>query len=289
MTAADEREAVEASGGPEQPITLPPPRHGRAERFNKHPWWTLLVAVMTVAGAAASIWAATGGGAAQESPPGGGPTGTTPAPSTSPPAEPEPDTRDPGEEAPPRLARGDCVTDEASPVPCTAVHRYELVADPGEDCDVDAALAHLGGRPDVDVLLVGPQRLTLPGDREACVLGDPEGEVLAGPIADAFVRGAGARWRWCGDARSGRDVPCSEPHTDEYVGTPEPAPDLAACQAAAEAYLGARFARVADRLTVTVSPAPPDLQRPTCSVSARGTQVLTDTLRGIGAKALPLA
>jgi hypothetical protein len=286
VTSADERAAVGAAGGSEDLAAPPRPRPGRAERVNAHPWWTLLVALMPVAGAAASIWAVTGG--SRDPSPAG--RASDPPVSTAPPSvgDGDPNRRQRDDEAARRPVQGDCLADDGSLAPCTAVHRYELLGTPGEDCDADAALAHLGGRSDVDVLLVGPEQVALSGGGQACALGDPEGQALTGPLADAFVRGTGARWRWCSDARSGRDVPCSEPHTAEYVGTAAPAPDLLGCQAAAEDYLEARFARVADRLTVTVVPAQPGSQRPTCSVNARGTQVLTDTLRGIGAEALPL-
>jgi hypothetical protein len=222
---------------------------------------------------------------------GGGPVSETtanpaPAPSTTTPGvRPEPSVTP----TPVSIGVGTCLTEDLAPVDCGALHRFEVMTTDDAACTTPTVIDYMGGRTGTDVVLASAE-LVQPstGGEEVCAVrgaGGPTSE----SAADALQRGAGSRWRWCIDTRSGRDVPCDVPHQAEYVGVDVPAPDVEACQAAAERYLEASFDRVADRLQLSLSPvgSTPSL-RPPCVVVARGSAVLTDSIRGVGARALPL-
>lgn len=205
-----------------------------------------------------------------------------PSPSTSTPAtsRSHPRTTPPGDE---------CLTAELAGAPCTSLHRYEIVTG-GASCTREDLVRHLGGHPAREVLLVAPKTLNLRG-RSVCVTVDPGGDT-ARPAAGVLASSDSARWRRCVDERVGLDnVPCSMPHTGEFVGAEgNAAPDGAACRAAAETYMELALDRVSDRLAVAVIPAR-DVhdQAPRCLVRLLGEgSVLTDTLRRIGVNALPI-
>jgi hypothetical protein len=186
---------------------------------------------------------------------------------------------------------GDCLTPALATVPCTSLHRYEIIAARAQTCGAADLARYLGGHPGREILLVGPKKVALHDGGNACVVVDPGGNASA-PAAGALATAASARWRRCIDERTdAASVACSVPHTSEFVGVDgNVAPDGAACRSAAETYMQLSLDRVSDRLAVAVIPtrdvADP---APRCLVRVLGDDnVLVDTLRRVGVKALPI-
>lgn len=153
-------------------------------------------------------------------------------------------------------------------------------------CDVDAAFEYLGGVPGVDTLNVAVVaqvdgcRLTAPSD-------------IGGEFAGSAGRDDGAAWRRCfdGDVRVLADrhsVGCTEPHTAEWISSPDPADATAeSCQAAATDYLAGP---VTGRPELQVNPlrgVEPGVGKPRCEIVVRTGAPLDGTLRAIGNAQLP--
>jgi hypothetical protein len=193
-------------------------------------------------------------------------------------------------DVPPALAVGDCLGADRQPLPCTAVHRYEVVAIGATECNAAVAVSYLGGNPDLDIVRA---RFVL-SDEHACLVADAadadRSATIKGILAAADPA-AGSPFRLCRDDRSApTEVSCDVPHTSEFVGSMgEPAPDQTHCEAAASAYLSRTFADVSDRLKVTAIPTSvPSSGAPSCVITTRGNAVLTESLRSVRTNALPL-
>jgi hypothetical protein len=264
---------------PPAPAWAPPPEEarGRVARLARNPWLYLAVAAATILGPIATLVAprlVSRAGNDDVRPP-----------ATSRPAV----SADPATRAAAGVAGvGDCV-DEARVVPCTSGHQYEVVAASGS-CTATVAMAYLGGDPLRDVLLRAPSTLVVAG-RSLCVVQTPGAATTFSPAKDALRGPASGRWRRCVDERFANEVlACSSRHTVELIGSGGPvAPDAAQCRTAAEAYMGVALDRVSDRLAVAAIPTTNvDDGSPRCLVRVLGHSLLTDTVRGIGVRALPV-
>ncbi|NYJ05811.1 serine/threonine-protein kinase [Petropleomorpha daqingensis] len=178
------------------------------------------------------------------------------------------------------LAVGTCVTEAKAATACDGPHAAEVYSD-GE-CTMAALVGYLGGTPGEDPLT--PQ-LTLdtadvPGGA-VCTVGAPQPSQASSQ--GVLATSAGAVWRRCTDDR-GTDVLCTKPHKTEvvYDGTEAADPTAAVdCEGRASTFLGKPFEQVQDKLTLQ-----PDGSR--CLLSARGDNVLTDSLHGLKSSALPI-
>jgi hypothetical protein len=186
---------------------------------------------------------------------------------------------------------GDCLDPSNRSVPCDAAHRYEVVAVPTAACSSGDAIQYLGGHVARDVLLVPPAVISLPDRRRACVIEDPGKGFYSGTAKGVLRTAASARWRRCADELvDDTTVPCSAPHTAEFVGIDGLTADGAACKRAAEAYMGVGIDEVSDRLAVAVVPTRNVADgNPRCLVRVLGNAILTSTLRDVRAGTLPIS
>lgn len=184
---------------------------------------------------------------------------------------------------------GACLTSAHVETSCTGEHQFEVISESA--CSRTLAVTYLGGDPLRDILLVSPTQLRVSSTVTRCVVADPRG-VSYEPARNALRGGSSGRWRRCLDTRSAPTVvACSELHTGEYVGVEEgTAADGATCRAAATDYMRTSLERVSDHIAVDVIPTKNVHDgRPRCLLRVLGADVLTDTLRGIGVRALPLS
>jgi hypothetical protein len=188
------------------------------------------------------------------------------------------------------IAVGDCLSESRQSVPCTAIHRFEVIATNAPDCNASAAISYLGGNRDLDVL-----RAHYSLDASAtCLVSNADDSDLVVSIKGILAvssGSAGDRFRLCRDDRTAAtDVGCNVPHTGEYVGAPAgTVPNQAGCESAAKAYLNLSINVVSDQLAVNaLSTSNPDDGRPRCVITVRGNQVLTASIRNLRTNALPL-
>jgi hypothetical protein len=182
-----------------------------------------------------------------------------------------------------------CLDASLASVDCQAQHRYELVAASVDACGPEAAVEHLGGDPQLDVVIPQAQPITIPGrDDQVCAVAVPD-TVLSAPLEDILRTPDAAAWRQCVDTRYGSElVACNAAHTGEYVGTGglEAGDD---CTPRAEDYMNANLQRVGGRVTVeTVRLDLGGTASSQCVIRVLGTEVLVDSLRNIGPRMLPL-
>jgi hypothetical protein len=186
------------------------------------------------------------------------------------------------------LITGTCLDGSMASVPCTAIHRFEVVAQAGSSCDVATAMAYLGGNKDLDVLRADVEQMD-----GACLVSGMDDPDRTSAIEGIFAAPPPAAdpFRLCRDDRvAATEVSCDVPHTGEIVGVPAGSvPDQAGCEAAASAYLSLSFNRVSDRLkVVTLSTTDPNDGQPRCVITVRGNELLTASLRNIRTNALPM-
>jgi len=189
------------------------------------------------------------------------------------------------------VAVGDCLNDGGSIVPCTAIHRTEVIATSAADCNDATATEYLGGNRELDVL----RAHVAVGNDMSCLVSAADNTDLSSPIKgtlDVSKGSAGDSFRLCRDDRTAAtNVGCGVPHTGEYVGVPAgTVPDQRGCEAAAQRYLNLSVNEVSDRLAVTVLPTSnPDDGQPRCVITVRGNQILNGSIRNVRTNALPLA
>ena len=186
-----------------------------------------------------------------------------------------------------RLAVGTCLDAKIRVTLCTETHRLEVVSLPGSQCTDEALVTFLGGTPMVDLLVVAPKLMRLSGGGDYCVTGPAPGIELAvawkgsllavGPMADA--------WRRCtSDADNDDRVPCSEPHTGEYMGLRSGSSD---CVNAFDQYARTQYSQDSDFLSLErVQPSGTSV--PACLAGILGHNLLTASLRNIRTSALPI-
>ena len=293
------------NGAPPEPANRARPSF--SERVSEHPRWKLATAIIGTLAAVVGIIGFAYPILFSSQP---GPTaGAATSNSVSSPAQPAvttaetsvPSTVDPtSEESPPSstsqdvvpaLAVGDCLSAERQPLPCTAVHRFEVVATGATECNAAVALPYLGGNPDLDIL----RAQFTASDEHACLVADhsdaDRSATIKGILSVTDDPTAGSQFRLCRDDRTTpTEVGCDVPHTGEFIGSlGVPAPDTADCEAAATAYLSRTYNDVSDRLKVTAIPtSDPGSGSPGCVITTRGNAVLTQSIRNVRTNALPL-
>ena len=185
-----------------------------------------------------------------------------------------------------RPSVGDCLTVETAVVNCSEPHALEIVGDRNIPCDHDTLVRYLGGVGGVDVLDVNPSSGTVGITAGRCVVALPDGAPNAVSARDALRRGrSGDVWRRCVDTAIDDDrVACSLPHTGEYIGL---VPGSINCEEAFEAYTQLPFAQVSDRLSLA-RVQPSGVSSQSCRVSVLGHNVLTESLRDLRTRALPV-
>ncbi len=189
----------------------------------------------------------------------------------------------PASSSPTSVAGAKCWTSAKVVVDCQETHRYEEIPQV-PSCDQGVVTGFLGGVATVDVLVARPA--SMPGS--SCVL--DAGHELRGSAKDALQSESGAVWRRCSDRAAGKNVPCSTVHTGEYVatGNSSRATDPV-CLVAAATYLDQLPGNLVEDLTVraiNVKSGHPDPAR--CIVEARGNHRLTDSVRNLGSRPVPV-
>lgn len=273
-------------------------KKGKFARFVEHPIFkviAILATITTVTLGARTLWFGDANGANQ-----GGPGTATAAPSittvaasggsaASPTANFA--VGSPADSPVPVIAVGDCFNDGGTTVPCTAIHRTEVIATGAVDCDDAAAMEYLGGNFELDVL----RAHVAVGNEVSCLVSAADNTDLLSSvkgILNVSKGSAGDSFRLCRDDRTtAANVGCSVPHTGEYVGVPAgTVPDQRGCDEAAQRYLNLSVKEVSDWLAVTVLPTSnPNDGQPRCVITVRGNQTLNASIRNIRTNALPLA
>jgi|tagenome__1003787_1003787.scaffolds.fasta_scaffold20850276_2 hypothetical protein len=181
--------------------------------------------------------------------------------------------------SPSAVTLGTCLDVEGTATACDGPHATE-VFDVANDCNMDALLRYLGGIPGQDVLVstISPTTASI-GGRDICLVSGPSG-TLASRSRDVLLNATGDAWRRCVD-QAQREVGCSLPHKKEVVLERAPSGEDLDCARRADAYLESPFAQHSRDLDLEVTDG-------SCVISIRGRNVLTASLRRLGAHALPM-
>ena len=182
-------------------------------------------------------------------------------------------------------AADSCWTAARDPIDCRESHRYERVEPATDTCSRENVTSFLGGRWPVDVIIARPTMW--PG--WPCML--DAGRDVRGSAKDVLLTSAGS-WRKCYDGRRARTVGCSELHTGEYIGTGSlRRADPGDCAAAATAYMNQSLTDdIGQDIEVDVLDVKTNQPIPErCLISARGNHQLTDTVRNLGVRPVPIA
>lgn len=202
------------------------------------------------------------------------------ATSTTPAAQPTPSSSSPSTRMLPTV--GACLSGGRATA-CDDEHDAEIVG-AAAACDEAAIYGYLGGSPRSDVL----RRDIVPATRHidgqaVCLI--QVGEPTVGSAKNVLKGQEHSAWRWCLDTKDRQlDVSCTKPHDAEIVSREASA--STSCQQAAAAYIGATWASL-DRDVSARAFRSGDVRG--CLVEARGRRVLTASVRGLGATALPLS
>jgi hypothetical protein len=183
---------------------------------------------------------------------------------------------------------GTCLDSASRSVSCDVSHQSEVYST-GPACQVSALLAYLGGIADVDVLSPSIQPSSVRyGQTSLCVVRIPALVTIPMSARDVLVGEAGDVWRRCLISDfANREVPCSQPHTDEFVFSGQlKAGEPLDCGARATQYLGSEFSNHSDTLTV-VSATQGQLSQ--CLVQVLGDNWLTRSVRRLGQAAVPIS
>jgi hypothetical protein len=168
--------------------------------------------------------------------------------------------------------------------PCDDAHDGQVVRIGGA-CDTGAFVSFAGGDPMREIIgaAVTMRALELSGVRVCAVrMASPQSISAQGILATS----KGDFARRCFHDFMRQEVGCDVPHTREAVGVrPSGVTYSLDCQAAATGYLGIEFQRFANDLALERSVSSLGT---TCWVKARGYNVLTESIRSVGAKSLPL-
>jgi hypothetical protein len=191
-----------------------------------------------------------------------------------------------GESSPAALAVGSCLTGDGAPVSCNAEHALQVVSPPGESCAQEDLVHFLRGVPGIDLLITSPEVLENATASSPCIVALPEGVSHAvswkgrlpdDPMADS--------WRRCADRDSGDDrVPCSAPHSGEYIGL---GPNESDCVSAFQRYAQIRFEDLAGQLSLSRVQLFGESSQ-SCLVSVLGANKLSKSIRNLRTGTLPL-
>jgi len=236
-----------------------------------------------VAGVVVPLWVAPDDGGGSSA---GPPTATAPAPLPSTGTRDQSQTSGPaGTSEGTAAGLSGCLSETNDPLPCDGPHLAEVIG-PASDCSESTLARHLGGLPEVDGLTpdAGVAVMDI-GGSPVCVGHRGAGVVLTAHARNALVNGRGDVWRWCIDDRSGRNVPCDEPHTAEVISEPPTNGEDLDCDRRADEYAATDLSAHAFELGVSPR-GPAGAQQ--CVVAVRNDGLLTASLRGLRSKALPI-
>lgn len=182
-------------------------------------------------------------------------------------------------------AAGDCLDLSNRTISCDISHPYEVYA-LGSTCGTSKLLSYLGGMEGTDVLSPAVH-LTQRSFKAApaCVVGLPAPSTSsARNILDGE---AGDVWRRCLIPDLGnREVPCSQPHTAEFIFSAKLKPGQSLdCGSKATAYLGDDISKHFDELSV-VSANEGELSQ--CLIVVLGQNWLLHSVRHLEANAVPV-
>lgn len=200
---------------------------------------------------------------------------TTPAAVIAPGTTPE-STADGTEQA-----VGDCLDADARAVDCLQPHTSQVFS-LSPDCQLEALRDFLGTS-ELDVIRPDVSSLEL-ADSSACLVALEGGEPIAGSLEGSFSESRSShanQLRHCLDGDLD-PVACDVPHHGEVVGT---AAEAQSCPSVAASYLGWESSGLPTGLALEARGS----QQPECLITVKGENALTDTLRDIGRRSLPIA
>jgi len=177
-------------------------------------------------------------------------------------------------------AAGACLY-RGTAVDCADPHDAESIG-PAANCTSTRLVSHLGGTPSIDVTAPDARvAVATVGGRSVCAI--TRAQAWTGEARGALADARSAGWRWCTDTKKTQaTVPCNQPHDAEIVALSDTAPN---CIDAARTYTGTTWADL--EADLTVRPFRRDA-RHGCLLETRGVAKLTDTVRALGTRALPL-
>jgi hypothetical protein len=181
------------------------------------------------------------------------------------------------------VAVGQCLLED-SPSACDDGHNGQVVS-LGGTCDMGAFVRFAGGDPAREVIASSVSlRPSAASGTTVCAVRMTSPQWVSAQGILTTRRGDFARR--CFHDTPREEVGCDVPHTREAVAvrTAGGTSDIN-CQAAATAYLGIDFQRFSAELTLERSMSSLGT---TCWVKARGHNVLTESVRSVGTRSLPL-
>lgn len=180
-----------------------------------------------------------------------------------------------------QFAVGDCLDSQTDVVDCMHPHASQVFS-LSSDCELSPLSDFLGTseadsiRPDIS-----HQKL---GDSTACVVALESDEPITGSLEGSFAEARSAiasQLRHCLD-RDLAPTGCDVKHHGEVVGF---APDSQSCPGVAASYLGWEGSGLPSGLALAARGSQPQ----ECLITIKGDNTLTDTLRDIGRRSLPIA
>jgi len=175
---------------------------------------------------------------------------------------------------------GECLAADDQVTDCLAPHASQVVSSTAA-CD-EAVVSQFLGLSERDVLRPDLTPTALP-EGSGCRLLLAEGSQLTGSLQAAFKEPrspVAAQARHCVDIDL-RPVSCADPHHGEVVGETD---DTAHCISVATDFLGRSASSLPNNLALAARTG----QSVECIVSVKGANTLTQTLRDIGQRALPI-
>lgn len=180
----------------------------------------------------------------------------------------------------PKYHVGDCLTDDAQIINCATAHTAQVFST-NSACSLDILYDYLD-MSETDVLRPDLTLETLP-DGASCVVSIDDNVLLTGSLGKAFT---GTRSQLSSQLRHCLDIDlnpvgCNTPHHGEVTGV---APDSASCLSVTSKYLGWAGQEIPADLSHTTR----GVHRRECLLTVKGSNALTQTLRDIGRRALPI-
>lgn len=264
-------------------LAAPP---GRLHRLNGHPLWQLIIGVSTVLAVVVALVALffprTNDPAISTAGPRSSVSSTDPSTTTAPPS-----TRAvvPPLQNPVKIhgsLAGRCLDPGASLVTCDVTHSAEYFQ--SSTCTEGTLLEYAGGVEGLDTLLHSVQIVSAPSGQGLCLVHVAENR--SGTLRDSLTTNAGDDLRRCLASDTNGEVSCNSSHKGEVVGM-QAKSNLTSlnCEVVATQYMGEPFSRYEASLSLTTADTS---TMHGCAVFARGSNVLTASLRRLGVKSLPI-
>lgn len=179
------------------------------------------------------------------------------------------------------LALGDCLDSDGRGVDCLQPHLSQVFS-LSTACEPALFRDYLGAS-ELDVVR-SDANLQPWGDGQACTVSLESGAAITGSLVGSFAESrsdTARQLRHCLDTNLDA-VACEVPHYGEVVGT---AAEAQSCAGVAASYLGWDASGLPNGLELRAR----GNQQPECLITVKGDNALTDTLRDIGRRALPIA